>query len=48
MARASITHHYSDGTTITAAVESSNDYPDAALDCVLRVVELYRQVVPDE
>jgi hypothetical protein len=48
MTRASITHAFADGATVTASVESSNDYPDAAVDCVLRVIDLYRQVVPDE
>jgi hypothetical protein len=48
MAKASITHQFDDGATVTATVETSNDYPDSAADCIARVVELYRQIVPDE
>jgi hypothetical protein len=47
VARAEITHRYDDGTTVTAAVETANDYPDAVSDLIARVLELYRQILPD-
>lgn len=47
MARASIEHRFTDGATVTCAVETTNDFADAAADCIARVVELYRLAVAD-
>jgi hypothetical protein len=48
MAKVSITHAFTDGAIVTMTVETTTDYADSADDAVTRVLELYRQVVPDE